>query len=130
MFVPPGFGVVSPYLFVDDAVSHVDFLKSAFGAEECDRSLRADGCIANAQLSFSGTMIMLSEASPAYPASRAAYYLYVGDADASMARAVAAGATDIMAVSDMPYGDRQGGVRDPAGNIWWISQRLSDGPYI
>ncbi len=27
------------------------------------------------------------------------------------------------------YGDRQGGVRDAWGNIWWISQRLVDGPY-
>jgi len=27
-----------------------------------------------------------------------------------------------MAGSDMPYGDRQGGARDPHGNIWWISQ--------
>jgi PhnB protein len=29
----------------------------------------------------------------------------------------------------MPYGDRQGGVRDPAGNIWWISQRIVRAPY-
>ena len=129
MFVPPGYGVVSPYLFVDDAASYVDFLASAFGAEEVDRSLRTDGRIANSQLSFSGTMIMLSEASTDFPASRAAYYLYVTDADASMARAVAAGAIEIMAVADMPYGDRQGGVRDVSGNIWWISQRLVAGPY-
>ncbi len=130
MHVPPGFGVVTPYLFVDDAVAYIAFLEAAFGAQELDRSLRADGCVANAQLSFSGTMIMLSEASVDYPASRAAYYLYVADAHAAMARAVAAGATEIMAVADMPYGDRQGGVRDPAGNIWWVSQRLTDAPYF
>ena len=29
----------------------------------------------------------------------------------------------------MPYGDRQGGVRDAHGNVWWISQRLVDAPY-
>ena len=34
-----------------------------------------------------------------------------------------------MAVADMPYGDRQGGVRDPHGNIWWISQRTVKEPY-
>lgn len=129
MYVPPGYGIVSPYLFVDDAVSYVAFLTTAFGAEEKDRTLRGDGRIANSQISFSGTMIMLSEASPDYPASRAAHYLYVADADASMERAVAAGATEILAVADMPYEDRQGGVRDPAGNIWWISQRLVPGAY-
>ena len=39
------------------------------------------------------------------------------------------GATLEMAVADMPYGDRQGGVRDPWGNLWWISQRLVEAPY-
>lgn len=34
-----------------------------------------------------------------------------------------------MAVADRPYGDRQGGVRDAHGHLWWISQRLVDGPY-
>ena len=28
-----------------------------------------------------------------------------------------------------PKGDRQGGVRDPHGNRWWISQRLVEEPY-
>ena len=46
-----------------------------------------------------------------------------------MARAVSAGAEKIMDVEDMPYQDRQGGVRDPCSNIWWISQRLVEGPY-
>ena len=46
-----------------------------------------------------------------------------------MARALQAGATLEMAVGDMSYGDRQGGVRDGHGNIWWISQRLVDEPY-
>ena len=34
-----------------------------------------------------------------------------------------------MEAADMPYGDRQGGVRDPNGNIWWISQRVVHEPY-
>jgi PhnB protein len=59
----------------------------------------------------------------------AAYYLYVDDAPAALQKALDAGATLEMKVADMPYGDRQGGVRDPAGNIWWISQRLVFAPY-
>ncbi len=60
----------------------------------------------------------------------AAYYLYVADADAALQRALAAGATLEMAVGDMPYGDRQGGVRDAHGNLWWISQRTVEAPYV
>jgi len=29
----------------------------------------------------------------------------------------------------MPYQDRQGGVTDPFGNIWWISTHLVPEPY-
>jgi PhnB protein len=46
-----------------------------------------------------------------------------------MRKAVAAGATTVMEVADMPYGDRQGGVRDAHGNLWWISQRIVEAPY-
>ena len=51
------------------------------------------------------------------------------DADEKKRRALAEGATLEMAVADMPYGDRQGGVRDAWGNLWWISQRLVSAPY-
>jgi PhnB protein len=46
-----------------------------------------------------------------------------------MAQALAAGGRLEMAVADMPYGDRQGGIKDPHDNIWWISQRLVQTPY-
>ncbi len=40
------------------------------------------------------------------------------------------GATLEMPVTDLPYGDRQGAVRDPQGSIGWISQRLVEDPYM
>jgi len=85
--------------------------------------------VANAQVRLGTSTVMVSEASPAFPAMPASYYLYVENADHSMTRAMTAGATQVMAVADMPYGDRQGGVRDRQGNVWWISQRLVAGPY-
>ena len=94
------------------------------------RTTAPDGRVANCQIRLDTATIMISEASELFPASSAAFYLYVSDADASFAQAVAAGAENIMDVADMPYGDRQGGVRDPSGNIWWISERLSDEPYF
>jgi PhnB protein len=72
---------------------------------------------------------MVSEATERYPAMAAAFYLYVSDADAAMKRALENGAILEMEVADMPYGDRQGGVRDQHGNIWWISQRTVEEPY-
>ncbi|TFW12958.1 VOC family protein [Brevundimonas intermedia] len=130
MRIPKGFAGVSPYLFVADASDYIRFLQDAFGAAELGRSLTPDGRIANAQVQLSGTTLMISEASDGFPPSRSALYLYVDDADATTDRAVQAGAELIMEPSDMPYGDRQSGVRDPAGTIWWISQRLTDEPYF
>lgn len=130
MFIPPGFGTVTPYFFMRDAERFVDFLlKGLGGVEVCERSLRPDGRIANAQIRLGTSTVMVSEASEKYPPMPSSYYLYVEDAHAAMAQALAHGATLEMAVADMPYGDRQGGVRDAHGNIWWVSQRLVDGPY-
>lgn len=130
MHVPDGFAVVTPYIFAEGADNYVRFLEAAFGAREIGRSTGPNGRIANCQISFDTATIMLSEASEQFPASSAALYLYVADADASMARAEKAGAEKIMDVADMPYGDRQGGLRDPCGNIWWVSQRMSAEAYF
>jgi PhnB protein len=130
MHVPEGFAVVTPYIFVDGAGEYVRFLEAAFGAREVGRSTAPNGRIANCQMKFDTATIMLSEASEGFPATSAAFYLYVADANAAMAKAEKAGARKIMDVADMPYGDRQGGVRDPAGNIWWVSQRLRAEAYF
>lgn len=130
MHVPEGFATVTPYLFVDDADAYVRFLLAAFGGRELGRSTAPDGRIANCQVRIGSATIMVSEASAAFPPGSAALYLFVEDADAAMAAAERAGAERIMAVADMPYGDRQGGIRDPAGTIWWVSQRLTAEPYF
>lgn len=129
MFIPPGFALINPYMIVDNAQLLVDFLSQAFDAEVIHLSHRPDGKIANAQIQISGYQFMVSEATAVFPDMPASYYLYVEDADESVQQAVTAGAALIMAVTDKPYGDRQGGVRDPVGNLWWISQRLAAGPY-
>lgn len=129
MLIPPGFATVTPYFFVDNAESFVNFLIQGLGGAETLRSLREDGKIANSQVVFGNATVMVSESSAKYPAMPGSFYLYVDDAHAAMAKALAHGATLEMAVADMPYDDRQGGVRDAHGNLWWISQRLVDAPY-
>ena len=128
MRMPPGFNTVTPYFFVADAAGFIEFLVRGLGGEEVLRHLDGER-IANAQVRLGTSTVMVGESSARVPSMPASYYLYVADADEAMARAVSAGAEAIMAVADMPYGDRQGGVRDAWGNLWWISERLVDGPY-
>lgn len=128
MTTPPGFATVTPYIFADDAPSFCHFLVEGLGAEEISRDLDGDR-IVNAQFRLGNAMLMVSEAGRGFPAMPASYYLYVDDADAAQRRAIAAGATEVSPVRNQSYGDRQGGVRDPHGNLWWISQRLVEGGY-
>ncbi len=128
MHIPPGFGTVAPYIFADNAERLVSFLIQGLGGAETCRTMRGD-TIANCQVAIGTTTLMVSEASERFPSSRASFYLYVENADESMQRALDAGASLVMDVTDMPYDDRQGGVADPLGNLWWISQRLTAQPY-
>ena len=129
MYIPPGFNTVTPYFFVDNAESFVRFLIHGLGGVETCRSMRSDGLIANVQVQLGTSALMVSSASEQYKAMASAFYLYVDDAYISMTKALANGASLVMEVADMPYGDRQGGVRDAHGNIWWISQRTVPEPY-
>ena len=128
MLIPPGFNTVTPYFIVDRADEFIDFLVRGLGGTEILRHTEG-GRIANVQVRLGASTVMVSASSADYPAMPGSYYLYVDNADAAMAQAVAAGASAVMAVSDKPYGDRQGGVRDCSGNLWWISQRLVARPY-
>jgi len=129
MIIPEGFGTVTPYFFVEHPERFINFLVQGLGGGLVLEHKRPDGALANAQVKLGTSTVMVSEATKQYPAMAAAYYLYVADADAAMRQALEHGAKMEMEVANMPYGDRQGGVRDDHGNMWWISQRLVATPY-
>lgn len=117
MYIPPGFNTVTPYFFVTNAENLVRFLVHGPGGTEPCRTMRPNGLIQNVQATLGTSTVMVSEATQRYTPMAAAYYLYVEEADAALQRGLKHGATLEMEVDDMPYGDRQGGVRDPHGNI-------------
>lgn len=41
-------------------------------------------------------------------------------------RALAAGAKSLHELTDQPYGDRDGAVTDPFGNIWYVATHVRD----
>ena len=129
MYIPPGFNTIAPYFFVDHAEDFVGFLVNALGGKETCRTMHPNGTIQNVQVQIGDSTVMVSQATDHYPAMASAFYLYVENADAAMQRALEHGAVLEMPVANMPYGDRQGGVRDSHGNIWWISQRVLEEPY-
>ena len=53
-----------------------------------------------------------------------AFHVFVDDADATFARAIAAGGTSLGVPEDRHYGERAGFVRDAYGNHWYIATAL------
>ncbi len=123
----PGFHSITPYLVVKGADREIEFLQNAFGAELLGRYAAPDGRVMHAELRIGDSMIEMGEPEEASQALRLAVHLYVADADAVYARALAAGGETLRPVVDQFYGDREGTVRDPLGNHWYIATNLESG---
>jgi len=113
-----GRGAVRPYVYGPPEL--LEFVQRTFGADVVERS--PDG--SEVELRLGDSMISLSLGGRA--GTRGAIQVYVEDADAAYARALAAGATAIAAPVDKPYRNRVAGVRDVSGNSWWIATYLGD----
>jgi PhnB protein len=131
--IPEGFATATPNLVVDRGAEAIEFYERAFGAEVFAR-LEAGGMLVHAALRIGHSTITLCEAMPDHgfvaPDREAPVTqfitLYVVDADAWHARAVAAGATEINPVTDHIHGDRAGSVRDPFGHRWAVATHVED----
>jgi len=122
-WIPEGFHTITPNIIVDDAESAVSFLKRAFGATERYRLTMSNGKIAHCELALGDSVVNLGESMDGFPAHGLVAQLYVEDSDALFERAVAAGASVVMPMTDMFFGSREGRVADPFGNTWTIATR-------
>jgi len=118
---------VNAYLMADDADAELAFLQAAFAGITSSVTRHDDGRLQHAEIAIGDSVVMLSSASAAYPATRSAFYLWIDDVDASFAQAKAAGGRVESEPADMPYGHRHGGIIDPAGNTWWIAAPVTRG---
>ncbi len=123
--MPGGYHTIAPYIIVPRAGEFIEFLTNAFGGTERFRVPRGPGSefIMHAEVAIGNSIIELADANEQIPAAPMAIHLYFDDADAFYARAIEAGATSIYEVGDHVSGDRQGAVRDPFGNVWYVSMK-------
>ncbi|NIJ39079.1 PhnB protein [Sphingopyxis panaciterrae] len=118
---------LTPHLAIADkrGAQAIDFYVKAFGAIENMRMPADDGVrLMHAHLTVNGASLMLHDEFPEYvdnessPPNGVTLHLQVDDADAWFERAVAAGATVIMPLDNMFWGDRYGQIKDPFGHSW------------
>lgn len=124
--IPDGYHTITPYLTVDDLPRLVEFVKAAFGATIKEAIPDAAGKLRHAEAVIGDSVVMMGQAREGSEARPGALYLYVENTDATYAAALRAGATSIMEPADQFYGDRNAGVKDPAGNLWWIATHFED----
>ena len=114
-FQPPGWPTVAPRLFTDDVAGLAAFMRAVFGAEGDVHGDRP------AEMRLGDSVILVSGGGGIRDPQPGFLYVYVANADAAYARAMAAGSVLIEAPTDTPYGDRRATVRDPWGNTWQIA---------
>jgi len=119
--IPKGFHTITPNVIVDDAPTAIAFLSEAFGAEEIVRLTMPDGKVVHCELQIGDSRLNLGESMEGWPAHALVAQLYVENSDEIFKRALAAGATAMMPMTDMFFGSREGRVSDPFGNVWTIA---------
>jgi PhnB protein len=124
--IPEGYHTVTPYLVVREAAQLIDFMKQAFAATEIQRMTSPEGRIQHAEVKIGDSRVMIGEAGGPYEPMQAMLHLYVEDTDAVYRRALQAGAVSLREPVDEAYGDRMSGVKDLAGNQWWIATHIKD----
>ncbi len=132
--IPEGMHTVTPHLICAGAAAAIDFYKKAFGAVETARIPGKDGKLMHAAVTIGNSTVMLVDEMPDHGAvgpkslkgTTVTMHLYVEDADAFAARAVAAGAKMTMPVAEMFWGDRFGQLEDPFGHRWSVATHVKD----
>ena len=132
--IPEGMHSVTPHIVCADALAAIEFYKKAFGAVEAGKLLAPNGKLIHGMIRIGDSPVMLAEETPEWGAigpntlkgTPVTLHLYVENADAAFERAVAAGATAVMPVADMFWGDRYGVLKDPFGHSWSIAHHVRD----
>jgi PhnB protein len=119
---------LTPHLIVPDALAAIDFYTRAFGGSVAAKFEAPDGKYMHVDMDLNGAQIFFMDSSlmesiqtQAIPAPQVMLHLTVPDAGASVARAIAAGATEKQKVEETFWAQGYGQVIDPFGFVWEIS---------
>lgn len=130
---PNNASALTPFLAIPGAAQAVEFYRDAFGARVIDVT-EMNGVVVHADLDFGAGLLQIGEPTPGYrlvapPEGEDDCYsigLYVPDAEATLDRALARGATLREPLSTFVSGDRYASIRDPFGVRWSIMSRIED----
>lgn len=125
MKIAKGHQPVMPYLILKNAEGFIDFTKKVFNASEVYKGYDEENPnqIVHAEVQINGCNIMMADVTEDFDTANANLFIYVDDADETYQLALQHGATVVNEIADQSYGCG-GGVKDPWGNVWWISSMI------
>lgn len=118
---PAGYTTVAPWVVTKDTGALLDFVAAAFDGVELGRVPLADGSIGHAEIRVGDTVVLAFDQREDWPDLPSLLRVFVADADATFAAALKAGAREVTALTNNAFGQRGGRLRDPFGNIWWVT---------
>lgn len=120
MQLPKNHQTIMPYLILNDVRGFLRFVQNIFDAEILTEHLDENNRVMHAEIKVGNSTIMMGEANEIWEVNNAGLFVYVGNADSVFREAVKEGAEVVTEIADQDYG-RSGGIKDPFGNIWWIT---------
>ena len=125
-YKPENYNSLSPYLIVDDAQRLVDLLTIIFNAEILRRFDNENGKIAHIELKLDDTVIMISDSTENYGATKSMLHIYVPDVFKTFDKAIENGCTIIERPFNKPGDpDTRGSFYDYADNYWAVSSQTN-----
>ena len=131
--IPDDYPRMSAYICVDGAADAIDFYTRVLGFE-VRRRMEFGGRVGHCELALGDSLLMLSDEFPemgvtgpkTLGGTPISMMVYVEDADATFADALAAGATELQPVEQQFYGDRSGQFEDRWGHRWSVASHVED----
>ncbi|MGW0598959.1 VOC family protein [Streptomyces sp. NPDC002776] len=123
---PKGYTSVAPWVVTDDTGALLDFIAQVFEGEELARVQTEDGLIGHGEIRVGDTVVLAFDRRPDWPPMPSLLRVFVADADEAFSRAVEAGGQVVTSLLDNAFGQRGGRIKDPFGNIWWVTSHVED----
>ncbi len=128
--------LVVPMLVCRNPRAEISFCLASFTTRVLSQRVEKNGELVHATLLVNNSLLMVHDVSshlasqppPPDGSSGVVLYIYGDEVDATMMRAVAAGARVLMPAADQSWGHRVGRIIDPEGHVWNIASRLIDAP--
>lgn len=118
-YIRNGFSAVRPYVFGPHNI--LQFVEDALKGRVIARHEQS-GNAAHLEVQIDDSIVVLELRDPPHPSGiPSSIYVYVEDVDAVTKIAANHKVEVFSPPEDKPYSERQAGLRDDYGNIWWVS---------